>query len=73
MNGSEEGVVGSMAGLWEILPSLRDDELRHAIRAAFEGSFGVSLRESAPSSREESLARELLEEKYGNAEWNLRR
>jgi lipoate-protein ligase A len=73
MNGSGEAAVGSMAGLRETLPSLRDDELRHAVRAAFEESLGVTLRESAPSAGEESLARELLKEKYANPEWNLRR
>jgi lipoate-protein ligase A len=73
LNGSAGAALHSMAGLREILPSLRDDELRRAVRAAFEEVLGVALRESSPREDEESLARELLKEKYGNPEWNLRR
>jgi lipoate-protein ligase A len=68
-----EAPRGFMAGLREFLPGLKPEALKDAVRASFEGVFGVRLIEAALTGKEAALAGELLEGKYRLASWNLRR
>jgi lipoate-protein ligase A len=65
-------VEDSMTGLLDVAPLLDPDVLKGAIVSAFEDVFGIEFDESAATSSEEELARE-LGLKYRSTEWNLRR
>lgn len=62
-----------LMGLMQLLPSLSHDELKKAIRNAFEESFQIEFVNSAPSQKEIVLAQELEEQKYLNDSWTFRR
>ena len=49
------------------------DEVKAALKNAFEEAFGASLAPGHPTSGEMALAEELSRSKYGNDGWNLRR
>jgi lipoate-protein ligase A len=53
------------------LPSM--DEVKSAVRRSFEEAFGVSIIPGRITDREEETARQLVRDRYGNDEWNLRR
>jgi lipoate-protein ligase A len=63
----------SMAGLNEIMPALSLENLKEAVKEAFQAVFGIRLIESLPSRGEEALAVELLRRKYQLPEWNFLR
>jgi lipoate-protein ligase A len=71
-SGGSKSAGGSMTGLLDAAPSLDPEVLKGAIVSAFEEAFGIEFDESAPTSREEGLARE-LGLKYRSPDWNLRR
>lgn len=62
-----------LIGLNQIAPALSHDELKDAIRIAFEETFQIKLVISASSQEELSLARELEAQKYLNDAWTFRR
>lgn len=64
---------GHIAGLMEIAPDLSPEEFKREVREAFEETFGVSLVQSGPSTKEVSLARDLEKEKYLQDRWNFHR
>lgn len=68
-----EGTSASkeFAGIMEIAPGLKEEEIGEMIGRAFEETFGVMLVRSDPSREEVSLARELEKAKYLQASWNL--
>ncbi|RAV21606.1 lipoate--protein ligase family protein [Paenibacillus contaminans] len=49
------------------------EEAKAAFRTGFATGMGIALEQSAPTAYEEELAAQLLAEKYGTDEWNLRR
>ncbi|CAM3765687.1 biotin/lipoate A/B protein ligase family protein [Marinicrinis lubricantis] len=49
------------------------DELREAFRIGYEKGMDVQLVESGLTDYEQQLAEQLVQEKYGNKEWNFRR
>jgi lipoate-protein ligase A len=53
------------------LPSM--DEVRTAVRRAFEETFGVSIIPGRLTAAEEEMAAALVRDRYGNDDWNLRR
>jgi len=53
------------------LPSM--DEVKSAVRKEFEEAFGVSILPGRLTDREEKTARQLVSDRYGNDDWNLRR
>jgi lipoate-protein ligase A len=62
-----------MKALRDILPLLDEDFFRKAVASSFEEAFGIRLLQSAPSQAESLLAEELLQRKYLQDHWNLRR
>jgi len=62
-----------LMGLRQIVPSLSHDELKKAIRNAFEEAFQITFVTSAPSQEEIVLARDLEAQKYLNDAWTFRR
>ncbi len=67
------GIGTLMTGLMDVKPALSVDELRLAIRAAFEETFEVRLASLEPSAGERDLALRLQEEKYRSPEWTFSR
>lgn len=63
----------SLAGLLELNPEITPAALKKAIVESFSEAFGVALTPSAPTAREEALARDLLREKYLLRQWTFRR
>jgi lipoate-protein ligase A len=49
------------------------EEVESALVAGFIARFGVEFEESSPTAEELELAKELLEQKYEDPSWNLRR
>jgi len=62
-----------LIGLKQIVPGLSHDELKDAIRIAFEETFQIKLARSAPSQEELALARELEAQKYLSDAWTFKR
>jgi lipoyl(octanoyl) transferase len=62
-----------LIGLKQISSSLSHDELKYAMRNAFEETFQIEFVNSAPSQKEIVLAQELEEQKYLNDAWTFRR
>jgi lipoate-protein ligase A len=71
-SGGGPNVEDSMTGLLDEAPSLDPDVLKGAIVSAFKDGFGIEFDESASTSSEEDLARE-LGLRYRSPDWNLRR
>lgn len=71
--GDNGDLAARMAGLRELSPQLKENDLKHSVREAFEETFGVRLVESPLLAREEALLTELLETKYLNPAWNFQR
>lgn len=49
------------------------EKVKHALVEGFEEAFDVEFEEGRLADCEEKLVKKLIEEKYGNREWNLRR
>lgn len=70
---STEGLRERMIGLRELLPGLDPDSFKEAIRASFEGFFGITFNLSDLSPEEDRLVLELETRKYLSPEWNSQR
>ncbi|MBI4698897.1 MAG: lipoate--protein ligase family protein [Nitrospirae bacterium] len=80
IKGSEEGVrkapeeYGLKAGtIKKYAPSVSVDELRTALKKAFEQTFNTTFVSESPTEFEARLAEKLEAEKYSSHEWNFRR
>jgi len=62
-----------MIGLKDLLPNLNHEEVKEAIRFAFERTLGITFHRVSPSPSEERLARELEARKYLSPDWNHQR
>jgi lipoate-protein ligase A len=49
------------------------DEVRTALKKAFERAFGVTILPGHITPGEEMMARQFMKDRYGNDDWNLRR
>jgi lipoate-protein ligase A len=59
--------------LRDVMPDIAEMDLKDAIIAAFEETFGISLRASPPSPEESRHAKDLEARKYLQESWNLHR
>ncbi len=62
-----------VTGLKYLLPALSRDELKDAIRTAFEEFFQIALIDATPSEKELSRAYDLESKKYLNDAWTFSR
>jgi lipoate-protein ligase A len=65
------GLRLEMMGLKETCPGLDHEAFKQALCKAFENTFDCRLVLSGPTPAELELASQLVEEKYGDREWNI--
>jgi lipoate-protein ligase A len=62
-----------MPGLRSFVPEITVEKLTDALVSEFERVFSINLIDGLPSEEEESLARDLLQQKYQQGSWTHRK
>ena len=63
----------SIAKLNAVAPSITQEQIKTALKKAFEKSFGIEFKEEPSTPSEYSMAEQLAAERYETDSWNFRR